>query len=987
MAMTRKPIERPTSEAIQAALSFILPDDRQLWLKIGMGIKHEYGDAGFDLFDSWSQSGSNYDAAAVKTSWRSFKAGGKIGIGTVLYEAKQRGFHIKDHAPAAPVSAEQAASMAQERAAKLAADQAEIERKQAAAASMAQKQWGSASEQGHSDYLQRKGIAGHGVRFARHRKGDTLLIPVTDTSGQICNIQRVFANGDKRFYTGGKVSGGFHLIGGVAGAAGWLLIAEGYATGAALYEATGYPVAIAFSASNLKHIAALMQQQYPDKRLLLCADDDSETEQNTGKNTGVIAAKEAAVAIGGLWCKPLNLPAGGNDFNDLALSRGLAEVKSQIEAAISGTAPASVMPISGQEVNQIAAQAHDVDAVKADNGSIQKTPQKPANAPRQNRGSKPAGAGQPSQSSKPFFTVSNEGVFYHAFHEGEPLPAFKICSPLYVIARTRDAASSEWGYLLELNDPDGNVKRWPMSSRMLSGDGTQYRADLLSLGLMIEPGLKVKNLLTTYIQTADVPDRVRCVERTGWHDDVYVLPDRSIGHGAETVLFQANGSTTSQFKQKGALAEWQNHVSAYCRGNTRLLFFVSAGFASVLLHHAKVQSFGLHLMGSSSTGKSTAMKVAASVFGGADYAQSWHVTDNSLEATAQKHSDALLVLDELGQADPKMVGNIAYMLSNEKGKGRATQNATAKKIATWRLIFISDGELSLEAKMAEAGKATKGGQDVRMAHIHADAGKGLGVFDTLHSFTDGAALSRHLVSMAQQYHGTAGLSFIKWLVDNVTLLPDMLRQAIDNTAVKLCPANAHGQVKRVSEFFSLVAAGGELATAAGVTGWADGEATEAATTCFNDWLSSRGTAGDIEHDRMLALLPDFIQVNGDSRFAWAHRAMDDHAPKTINQAGFKRMVSKAGNPIRNNTDWHKEYGDKVHPEEAEGASIEYFMLPKVFKEEVCKGYDARLVAAKMSEMGVFEKDKEGKSSILERFAGTKARYYKIPSDKLYSLIA
>jgi putative DNA primase/helicase len=98
----------------------------------------------------------------------------------------------------------------------------------------------------------------------------------------------------------------------------------------------------------------------------------------------------------------------------------------------------------------------------------------------------------------------------------------------------------------------------------------------------------------------------------------------------------------------------------------------------------------------------------------------------------------------------------------------------------------------------------------------------------------------------------------------------------------------------VSEFFSLVAAGGELATAAGVTGWADGEATEAATTCFNDWLSSRGTAGDIEHDRMLALLPDFIQVNGDSRFAWAHRAMDDHAPKTINQAGFKRMVSKAG---------------------------------------------------------------------------------------------
>jgi putative DNA primase/helicase len=180
------------------------------------------------------------------------------------------------------------------------------------------------------------------------------------------------------------------------------------------------------------------------------------------------------------------------------------------------------------------------------------------------------------------------------------------------------------------------------------------------------------------------------------------------------------------------------------------------------------------------------MKVAASVFGGADYAQNWHMTDNSLEATAQKYSDALLVLDELRQADSKLVGNITYMLSNEKGKGRATRNG-GKKIATWRLIFISDGELSLQAQMAEAGKVIKGGQDVRMAHIQTDAGKGLGAFDTVHSFTDGAALSRHLVSMSQQYHGTAGLSFIEWLVGNVALLPDMLRQAIGSTAGKLCP--------------------------------------------------------------------------------------------------------------------------------------------------------------------------------------------------------
>src|SRR5450830_1388120 len=154
--MQKKTIERPSLDTIQAALSFIPPNERDLWLKIGMGIKQEFGEAGFDVFDSWSRSAENYNQDAAKSSWKSFKTGGKIGIGTVLYEAKQRGFNIKESLPAAPVSAEQAALLAQERADRLAADQAEIERKQAAAASMAAKAWDSASNTGQSPIYKRK---------------------------------------------------------------------------------------------------------------------------------------------------------------------------------------------------------------------------------------------------------------------------------------------------------------------------------------------------------------------------------------------------------------------------------------------------------------------------------------------------------------------------------------------------------------------------------------------------------------------------------------------------------------------------------------------------------------------------------------------------------------------------------------------------------------------------------------------------------------
>jgi putative DNA primase/helicase len=377
--------------------------------------------------------------------------------------------------------------------------------------------------------------------------------------------------------------------------------------------------------------------------------------------------------------------------------------------------------------------------------------------------------------------------------------------------------------------------------------------------------------------------------------------------------------------------------------------------------------------------------VAGSVFGGADYKKSWRATDNALEPTAQQYSDALLILDELAQADPKTVGNVVYMLGNEAGKGRATQNATAKRIATWRLLFISDGEIPLSILMAEAGKTTKGGHDVRMAHINADVGKGFGVYETVHGFDGGAALSDHLVEASHKYYGTAGLAFIEWAVSQSTGLRALMVKELSDKLQEICPKGVTGAVSRVAKRFALVALAGEMATHTGITGWAAGEATKAAIDCFNDWLFSRGGVGNLEHGRMLALLPDFIRANGDSRFGWKQREMDDRAPKIIHQAGFRRMLSRGGTVIDSNAAYGKEYGDKLHPDEADGSTIEYFIDPKVFKDEVCKGYDARAISAMLVKAGVFEVGKDGKSSIQARYAGANNRYYKVSSEKLSQL--
>lgn len=143
-------------------------------------------------------------------------------------------------------------------------------------------------------YLARKGIQPHGARL---HKG-ALVIPMR-AGGELHSLQFIGADGDKRFLTGGRVAGCYFSIGNPMGAAA-LCIAEGFATGASIHQATGYPVAVAFNAGNLGPVAKAMREKFPDLPLILCADDDSRTEGNPG----LTKASEAARLVGGLLAIP-----------------------------------------------------------------------------------------------------------------------------------------------------------------------------------------------------------------------------------------------------------------------------------------------------------------------------------------------------------------------------------------------------------------------------------------------------------------------------------------------------------------------------------------------------------------------------------------------------------------------------------------------------------------------------------------------------------
>jgi putative DNA primase/helicase len=170
-------------------------------------------------------------------------------------------------------------------------------------------------------YLIKKGIKPlPGLR----QSGKLLVVPVQDEAGRIVSLQFIGPDGQKRFLKGGRTGGGlFAVKGGET-----LAICEGMATGASIHQTTGWTVLCAFNCGNLKCVAKIARTRYPDRRIIICGDHDTETPGNPGRT----AARDAARAVSGLVALP---DTGGKpcDWNDYAQAHGLEATRAALEQA------------------------------------------------------------------------------------------------------------------------------------------------------------------------------------------------------------------------------------------------------------------------------------------------------------------------------------------------------------------------------------------------------------------------------------------------------------------------------------------------------------------------------------------------------------------------------------------------------------------------------------------------------------------------------
>lgn len=723
-------------------------------------------------------------------------------------------------------------------------------------------------------------------------RDNNLIVPLYDDTSKIISLQFISEDGNKRFLTGGRKKGCFFPIGKDADKP--LVICEGLATGLSLYEGVGLPVLVAFDAGNLLPVAEVARRCYPDRKIVICADND--IKEDGSANVGADSARAAAMAVDGFLAVPRH-EGRKCDWNDIHVKMGAAEVCLQFQTHSKPTEPAPTNK--------------DGDKEKLPSG----------------------------------FSLRSGGPLPGLWHtelkeDSDPVETW-VGASLHVLGLTRDETSNAWGLLLEWYDQDGIRHTWAMPLSLLQGrDPSALLSRLADGGWRGSAGNKAKQLLTLYLASYNTDRRVRCVHCTGWHHNAFVFPDEVItnaaGHAGRAG--QSNGDNVSMpssneaglldmldneqivlqvqtphnpFRMAGTLGGWQASIGAWSRGNSRLMLAVCASLAAPLLEITNLDSGGFNWMGQSSTGKTTVLVAAGSVWGkGASsggYVGSWRATPNGLEGIAAQHSDAALCLDEIGQAPGRTIMEASYMLANGMGKTRANQDGSARAAKSWRCMVLSTGEKGLAEKIAEEGGRVQAGQLVRLIDVPANAGAGMGIFENLHGHGSPRAFADIIKQAAATHYGHAARAFIGKIQEDREGIKNALHVALGNAGKLLCPDGASGQVERVARRFALCAAAGEMSADWGLLSWGKGEALKAVKVCFDAWLSLRGGAGAAEDAAMLEQVTLFIEQHGASRF----QDIDNPTATCINRVGFRRKT------------------DTV---------TEFYILPESFKAEVCKGH-------------------------------------------------
>lgn len=409
------------------------------------------------------------------------------------------------------------------------------------------------------------------------------------------------------------------------------------------------------------------------------------------------------------------------------------------------------------------------------------------------------------------------------------------CSEMKYIAKVTNADGGHPAYLMEVMGA-GDVWKEIEIPVTLTLSPSQLARYLIEQGVELHTNDAAKRI-ADFLRTCHGGKTLLRVERDGWIDGgpepSYVFGNERFSDHVERVIrVQANVRASA-----GTLADWVK-VTALSSGNTLMIVALCFAFASALLKLFGQSGVCVNLVGNSSTGKSTVLRLLQALTGSPEYLANWEATGNGLEAYAAQHKDLPLIIDELGQSDIASFGQSVYRMTNGSGRLRAKTNGDLADQAKLSTVIISAGEESPADRIRRTGQQAAAGQLARFITLPVNGQHG--VFDNLQGESNGAAFSSLVRSKLREVHGVAWRSFGQYIAADI---PAVRRKHEDyylelKANIREC-CNfdvADGVQQRVLEHFAFAAFSGFVAIDAGVVGVTKGEIASAMCRGFADWL-------------------------------------------------------------------------------------------------------------------------------------------------------
>jgi len=364
----------------------------------------------------------------------------------------------------------------------------------------------------------------------------------------------------------------------------------------------------------------------------------------------------------------------------------------------------------------------------------------------------------------PYFRGKNGGVYRQGADEDDG-PELVYEHDLYIVKRLHDPARGECVWI-RAHFPQDGVKEFALPATELMA--FEQLKQKLGFHSIYGPKKQMDSIMSYLISAAkELQHKERTeIMRTqfGWTDSnkEFILGDREITAAGDTYSppSSSTGNLATWMSPKGSLKEWQQVANIYNQeGFEPHAFGFFTAFGSPLLKHLNLRGAIINLVNNTSgTGKSTILKMCNSVYGHPDELMlQWKDTMNAMVHRLGIMNNLPVTIDEITKLSGDHFSDLAYGISQGRGKNRMQQHSNAERInlTKWATMALCSSNASFQDKLA-ALKATPDGEFMRL-------------FEYRIEMTDRISKEEADVVFNKLYanYGHAGQEYIKYLVGNL----------------------------------------------------------------------------------------------------------------------------------------------------------------------------------------------------------------------------